>query len=192
MNHVQIKAIARAEAARIRNILNYDDDFELQDGLSLQATFPPEAAYRMDDNHPDRIALHEFLDNLDQQLVIHERVRDLLEAEGVRHVEYLPVRVLNHKDREVKARYFIANTYPLVDCIDQDKTRFKWNPLNDQAMMNVENLTLFEERIPPDFKLLRLKYLPSAMLIHRELAQKMKEARFRGFELVELSDYRWY
>ncbi len=191
MNYIQIRSTCEGDAARFRNMLNNPKKFRLLKGQPLQDTFPGEAAYRMSDEFPDNIALHDVLYNLDRQLIINERVRTFLEAEGVQHVEYLPIRVINHKDREVKERYFIANMLPLVDCIDQSKTRFEWNPLNDQQMMDVENLTLDENKIPANFKLLRLKYLPTVTLIHRELAMKMKEAKFRGFELEEISDYRW-
>lgn len=191
MNYLQIKSLSEGDAARFRNMLNNPKKFRLMKGIPLQDSFPAEAAYRMSDEFPDNIALHEVLYNLDRQLIINERVRSFLEEEGVQHVEYLPIRVINHKDREVKERFFIANMLPLVDCIDQSKTTFEWNPLDDQQMMDVENLTLDETRIPADFKLLRLKYLPTVMLIRRELALKMKEAKFRGFELVEIPDYHW-
>lgn len=191
MNYVHIDNVAEGNAARFRHMLNYEDRFELDKGIPLQEKFPSDAAYRMRDDFPDNIELHESLYNLDGQLVINEKVRAFLEAEGVQHVEYLPIRIINHKEREVKERYFVINMYPLVDCIDQSKTQFEWNPLNDEAMMDVSNLTVSQERIPPDFKLLRPKYLPSVILIHRDLARKMKEAKFRGFKVSEVSDYRF-
>jgi hypothetical protein len=189
MNYVQIRPTCEGNAAHFRHMLNNPKKFRLLKGIPLQDSFPAEAAYRMSDDFPENIALHEVIDNLDRQLIVHERVRAFLEAEGVQHVEYFPVRLINHKERETKERYFVINMLPHVDCIDQSKTRFKWNALDNQSMTSVENLTLLEERIPPDFKLLRPKHLASVMLIHRALAQKMKEAKFRGFELVEISDY---
>lgn len=189
-NHVLIESAHEGDAAHFGNVLNYDNRFELRKGIPLVGKMPSNAAYRMRDDYPDNIALHESLYNLDRQLVVHEKVRAFLEAEGVQHVEYLPVKVLNHKDREEKERYFIINMLPLVDCIDLEKTQCKRNRLDPRKIMDVSNLVVHEARIPPDFQLLRLDLLPAAVLIRRELAQKLKAAGFRGFTTSEISEYR--
>jgi hypothetical protein len=189
-NFVLIESAYEGDAAHFGNVLNYDNRFELRKGIPLVGKTPPDAAYRMRDDFPDNIALHELLYNLDRQLVVQEKVRTFLEAEGVQHVEYLPVKVLNHKDREVKERYFIVNMLPLVDCIDLERTQCKRNRLDPRKLMDVSNLTVHEEKIPADFQLVRLDLLPAAVLIRRELAAKMKAAGFRGFTTAEVSEYR--
>ncbi|WP_226994091.1 imm11 family protein [Myxococcus hansupus] len=176
-------------AAHFWHMRNYDDQFELSEGIPLSGTFPSDAAYRMSDEAPDKTALYEVLYNLDGQFVVHEKVRTFLEKENVQHVEYLPVKVLNHKDREVKERYFVVNMLPLVDCVDLDQTKFKRNRLNPDQLMDISNLSVHEEKIPPDFQLLRLKAVSGAMLIHRDLAAKLKAAGFRGFATPEVSEY---
>jgi hypothetical protein len=190
MNYVLIDSAREGDAAHFRHMLNYDDQFELSEGMPLTGSFPVDAAYRMSDDYPDSIALHEVLYNLDLQLVVQEKVRAFLETEGVQHVEYLAVRVLNHKGREVKARYFVVNMLPLVECIDMSKTKFTRNLLVPEELMDISNLTVHEEKIPPDFQVLRLKHLGGAMLMRRELAQKMRAANFRGLKISEVSEYR--
>lgn len=187
--YVLIESAYEGDAARFAHMLNYNSRFKLRKGIPLTATFPQEATYRMRDDFPDNIALHELLYNLDSQLVVNEKVRAFLEAQGVQHIEYLPVRVLNHKDRQVKERYFVLNLLPLVDCIDRSKTQCEESSLDPDQLMNISNLTVHEEKIPPDFQLLRLKGVSDAVLIRRELAEKMKAAGFRGFRTSEISEY---
>lgn len=190
MSYVLIDSVRADDAAHFRHMLNYDDRFELKEGISLTGTFPADAAYRMSDDYPDSIALHEVLYNLDSQIVVQDKVKAFLEAEGVKHVEYLAVRVLNHKGREVKARYFVINALPLIDCIDMSKTKSTRNLLDPEELTDISNLTVHEEKIPPDFQILRLKHLGAAMLMRRELAQKMRAANFRGLKISEVSEYR--
>ncbi|AKQ70487.1 hypothetical protein A176_007399 [Myxococcus hansupus] len=144
----------------------------------------------MRDDFPDSTSLHEVLYNLDSQLIVNEKARAFLDAERVQHIEYLPVRVLNHKDREPQERYFIANMLPLVDCIDLEKTEHEENLLDPDELMNIRNLTVDENKIPADFQLLRLKAVSGAMLIHRDLAAKLKAAGFRGFSTPEVAEYQ--
>jgi hypothetical protein len=188
MKYVLINSVAEGDAARFLDVLNYEDSFELREGTSLAQQFPADAAYRMRDDFPDNIQLHEVLYTLDSLLVVSEKVKAFLEAERVQHVEYLPVKVLNHKDRAVKERYFIVNMLPLVDCIDTSRTKFTPNLLDPEQFDNISNLTVDEKRIPANFQVLRLKHLPGAMLINRTLAEK--SAGFRGFKTSEVSEYR--
>lgn len=188
-NYVHIESTYEGDAARFGNLQNYDNRFELREGIPLSGKVPSDAAYRMRDDFPDNIALHESLYNLDRQLVINEKVRAFLNAEGVKHVEYLPVKVLNHKGREVGERYFIINMLPLVACIDLEQTRYEENPLDPSSFMDVSNLTVIEEKIPSDFQLFRMDLVQSAILIHRGLAEKLKAAGFRGFNFAELSEF---
>ncbi|QSQ21987.1 hypothetical protein JY651_43740 [Pyxidicoccus parkwayensis] len=187
--YVLIEPTSEGDAAEFSHMRNYDDDFEIHEGIPLKESFPPDAAYQMSDYAPDKTALQDVLENLDQNFVINEKVKAFLEAEGVQHVEYLPVKLLNHKGREVKERYFVVNMLPLIDCVDLEKTKYEENPLDPERLMNISNLTVHEEKIPDDFQVLRLKRISGAMLIRRDLVEKMKKAGFRGLGITEIVEY---
>ncbi|AKQ70489.1 hypothetical protein A176_007401 [Myxococcus hansupus] len=190
MNYVLIESTYEGDAAQFGNLQNYDSRFELRKGIPLTGKIPHDAAYRMRDDFPNHVALHDSLYNLDRQLVVNEKVKAFLEVESVQHVEYLPVNVLNHKDRKVNERYFIINLLPLVDCIDLEKTQAKRNRLDPKKLMHVSNLTVHEDKIPATAKLVRMDLLTAAILIRRDLADKMNAANFRGFKISEISDFR--
>jgi len=142
----------------------------------------------MSADYPDDIQLHEFLHNLDEQLIVNHRVKEFLELH-IDKVEYLPVNIINHKGRKAKESYFIVNLLDLEDCIDKEKTIFEWDELDSDLMDSVANLTVDESAIPKDRHLFRLKYLTSVIMISEDLAQEFKNEGFRGFETSELSEY---
>lgn len=190
MNYARIKAAAEGNAAHFKHLENYRHRFKLREGMPLADEFPSDAAYRMNDDYPDALELHAFLHNLDSQLVVNEAARDFLDAHGVQDVEYLPVRVINHKGRTVPTAYFVVNLLRHVDCIDQEQTQFVWDSLDDELMDQVANLTIDEARIDPEARLFRLQHLTSVIVIRRDLAAQLREAGFRGFALSELADYK--
>jgi hypothetical protein len=191
MSYLQVKTAAEPKAAHFKRVENFQAAYSLRSGISLEKGFPAQAAYRMSSDYPDQIALYDFLPNTQNVLVVSEKVRSLLEAEQVKHVEYLPVGVINHKGRKAKEKYFILNLFPLVDCVDQKKTQFTKNDIDEEIWMNVKNLTVLEQRITADFSLFRVNHIPELMLVSEVLAKKMKAAKLRGFEAIELSEYRW-
>lgn len=189
MKYVWLKPHASGNAARFRHIKNFEDSFELLEGVPLTGSFPPDAEYRMNDEYPDRVALVDVLHNLDRQLIVHDRLKAWLDTQGVSRVEYLPINVVNHKGRKSREKYFIVNMLYHADCIDQQQTTFKWNSLDEEQMSDVEDLTIDEERVEPGSQLFRLKHLPGPIIAARSLVDQMLEAGFRGFSIEEISDY---
>lgn len=190
MNYVIIEPIAQGNAAHFKHIENFEN-WELLEGISLLDTFPEDGEYRMSDDFPDSIELHDVLHNLDGQIIINTRVRSFFDEEGVKFVEYLPVNIINHKGRKVSEKYFICNFLKVVDCIDQEKTKFEWDSLDDERMDDVKNLTIDESRVDPDILLFRLKFLNSVIVIQRSFVQKIRAAGFKGFKIIEIKDYKW-
>ena len=190
MAFVQIVADPDEKCAHVTGVEGYDDNFQFQEGISLLEEFPEAAAYRMSDDHPRQIALHDFLPNTEGVLLVGENVRAFLEKEKVKNLEFLPVAILNHKGRKAKEKYFIVNPFPLVDCVDAKKTSFTPNPINKECWINVTNLTIDEKRVPQGFELFHVTHIPGLMLIDEKLAAKMKAAKLRGFEVIPTSQYR--
>jgi len=192
MDLVQIKATRNdPKAAFFESLEGFDRDYDLENGVPLLAEVPSGASFRMSADFPRQIALYDFLPNVNDVLVASEQVRTLFESERVKHVEYLPVQIVNHKGRKVKEKYFILNPFPLVDCADGKKTKFVRNALNKEKWEEVKNLTIEEKRVPADYQLFGVEHITGLRLIRRALAEKMKAAGVRGFDTVELSAYRW-
>lgn len=189
MHFFRITALAESGAAHFKHIKNFDDDFELVEGVSLLDEIPADAEYRMSADYPDDIQLHDFLHNLDRQLIVNSKVREFLEKH-INKVEFLPVNIVNHKGRNAKESYFIVNLLDLEDCIDKEKTTFEWSKLDPELMKSVTNLTLNESSYPKKRHLFRLKHLTSVIMISESLVQELKNEGFRGFAISELIDYQ--
>lgn len=175
------------DAARYCRIQNYDDKWELTDGMVIGDDYPPDVEFTMNENFPDFVGRNDFLHTNGKYLVVQSRVRELFEQQGVPHLQFLDVVVKDHKGRKVPETFWLVNITEHVDCIDQDATKFEWNTLDDEKMTEVSNLTLSNTTLS-GVLLSRAKFLPKLLIIATSLADQMKVAGFTGFEAKELSE----
>lgn len=187
--YVRLEPVAPFGAARFVHLERYDDDWQLLEGMRLSDEFPSDAQYRMDRNFPDDIGLEDAAYTLDNQLVVGKRLRTFLEARGDLEVEFLPVRLVNHKGREVHEPYAIANVLHHVDAVDQEATAHEWNSLDDTAMVDIENLTVDPSRVPDDVALFRLVHVTDVIGVRRNLADALQAEGFTGLSFPDFSDY---
>lgn len=191
MNYVAIKGSAKGNQAHYDFLQGYEEGgFRFKKCEPMAANFPSDAFYKMSDDYPENIELVGFLGVLDKTLVVSEEAREVFESAGVADVEFFPVRVLNHKGRAVKRDYFVANALKKINCIDKDKTVFKWHPIDKTMMKNVSNLTIDESKIADNVTLFRIQHLPLFLWIRNDVVDKLTSAGLRGFEVIELENLK--
>jgi hypothetical protein len=123
-------------------------------------------------------------------LVISAEAKDLLESANVSDMEYLHVGALDHRGRAVKRDYFVANVLRRIDCIDKDKTSFKWHPISKDSMRRVSNLTVDDPKIGSDVTVFRMQHRPDPLWIRRDLVGKLHSTNLQGFKTTELEDLK--
>lgn len=188
--YLRLLPIAPIGAARFSHIENFSRSYKLLKGREIADEFPSDAAYRMNRDFPDDLGLEDAAFNLDQQLIVSERLRAFLEGREVPSIEYLPVAMLNHKGRPVEQAYAIANLLTHVDCVDKEATEHEWNALDDTAMIKVKNLTIDPTLVPEDVPLFRLVHVTDVIGVRRDLAEAMEAGGFTGLSFTDFADYR--
>ena len=166
-----------------------EQDWQLHEGVPRRATFPPDALFRMSDSHKRSIGLTDNLMNLSELAVVSGHMKEFLESRSLKNVEYLPVRVVNHKGREVKDRYFILHPIFPQDCLDVQKSGCSYNKIIHTDIDSVNALVIDPARLDPDAQIFRLKDFGAPLLICRALAEEILNAGFRGVSFLELRDY---
>jgi hypothetical protein len=190
MDWLIVRSQSEPDAAHFSSIQNYDDDFQLSECVSLKATFPAEAEVRMDPDYPSDIELVESLYAGRAELIVNAAVCQLFERAGVRNIELLPIKVINHKKKPVKDAYFVVNILSQVDCIDLAKSAgIEWNSIDPTMMDSIQTMVLDAGRLPADLKLFRPAKMSYLMLIQRGLAEQIQAAGMRGFSFTEIEDF---
>jgi len=185
-DYVWLKPVSKENAARFKAIKNFDEDYLLADCVSLVDEFPENAEIRMNDDFPDNIGLYDTHFVIGDIFIASERLMKYIKNGDEKNVEFFPIKVLNHKGREVKEKYFVVNILNLVDCIVKEKTTYKTNSLNEDMYIEVKNLHIDETKIDKKFILFRIKHLNYNIVVQRKFAQDMLAQGFKYFELFEV------
>lgn len=170
--------------------------WELNEGVSRAASFPTDAFFHMHRDRPYDTLLTDNLKNINMLIVGSGRLKEFLEKRRVEKVEYLPVTILDHKDKPIRSNYFIIHPIDPVACLDIDRCGATWDELDEDDIESVQRIVIDasmidEERqvIKIERKLFRPRHFYRITLIRRDLAEAIDAEGFTGIRWVEMDDY---
>lgn len=182
MRYVIWKAVIEDGYCVCNSLEGFEDSRKLKRGHSVAHSFPDDACFRMDPDFPKDIMLSDNIRNGGGFLLVSNRLKEALEEDNeVNNVEWLPVKIINHKGRVASEEYVVANPLDLCDAIDRDRSEITWNSIMPDLIASCEKLVLDEEKIPADFKLFRLKHFSRRVVLRADFADKIKS---RGFSQI--------
>jgi hypothetical protein len=162
--------------------------FQINQGISRLEGWSPDALAEMDPDWPKDIGLADSMHCMGF-LVVSAKAKDFFAGESVGKIEFLPIKIINHKGRVASDSYFVVNPLDIVDCIDREASVVEINPVR-KAIGGCEQLVLKEEAVPPELKIFRLKDWLGVVVIRRELAVKAeKEAGLKNLKFYEPAEY---
>lgn len=157
-----------------------DRIWELDEGISREATFPSDLTCPMDRDYPNDVELSDNLYGTDLAIV-SGRIKEIVEREAVHdRIEFLPLRVRNHKGRLEPDPYYLLHPLDCIDCIDLEASGVEWNQITSDLISRMKGLVLRPEKIPADQRIFRLKFMGFNILIHGDLATSLETAGLTG------------
>lgn len=187
-NYVFWAAKTSEEVARLSSLTGFDDDFEIDDGVSHAHDFPADAHFRMHPDWPTSTVLADRLSNTSSLVVISSKLRDFLSDKIDERAELLPTIVFDHKGKALKTPYYIVHPVGQVKLLDYDACE-----VVDEIGPCIEEMKHFVIVEKPELDgraLFRAEHLARYVLIRRDLAQSIDEAGFTGNRWVEPEELR--
>jgi hypothetical protein len=163
--------------------------FQLNKGMSRAEGWPEDAYCEMSANYPKDIQLNDNLYGTNYT-VVSLRLRQEVEKAAVANVEFLPIKILNHKKRVASKDYFLMNPLTVCDCIDVKKSGVVWNAIAKDLISRCNSLVLRDDQVPADCKMFRPKFWTSLILVRTELADQLSAAGLVGLVLRKPASYK--
>ena len=148
-------------------------------GKKLADVWPDDMSVRMDPEKPKDVKLLDYISNYEKVVLVSPKLRDFLRAQELRDVEYLPVAILDHKKRIASRDYSIVNSVRVIDAVNQEKSDFRWDGLENPSMV-VTKIVLNDESLGDEDKLIRLRFVPGKILFREDLMRAIEAATFSG------------
>lgn len=158
---------------------------ELRYGREVGDTYPSDVTIHVDPTKPDKTIVGEVLRNLSCHVIVSRRLKEFLAEKDLPDVEYLPLKVYNHKNRLVQKEYFIVNPFRPQACLNIPACGFSWRAEPGRDPRHIDQFVVDESNCTSLPLLFRPEPLFSYVLIHRELAQAIDEAGFEGNFWIE-------
>lgn len=168
----------------------FADDYKLMKGDSVVKEWPEDATFRMDSDFKKQIKLADSLTNPNNVLVASPKLRDFLMTNKVANLEFLPVRILDHKKKVASKDYSIVNLVTTQDCIDSKASGVTWNNIDPDYIAAMKQLVLNEKKIAKDARLFRAKHLKTLMFVRSDLADAAAKAGLTNVKFWRLGDYK--
>lgn len=192
MDYLIWKAVFQDGYCVCGSLENFEDSHKLKRGTSVADYFPDDAYFEMDPDFPKDIKLADNVRNGGGFMLVSKGIKEMIERDHVNNVEYLPVKITNHKGRIASREFFIINPLDICDAIDFDQSKIKWNNINPDIISSCTKLVLKEDKIPTGLKMFRLKYFSRRVLIRRDHAEKIQKRGFVGVAFTKVQDFRGF
>jgi uncharacterized protein DUF1629 len=156
----------------MRGMFKMKDDWRLHEGERLAKAFPANAAVVIDDRACEDGTLPDML--LADVRIVSARVRQVLEALGVKDLEFLPLAVKSEARKVLSKSYFVLNPVATSDVIDRGKSGVQMSALDESAIFRVKKLVLVPERLAKAPRIARAGGQPRWILVHDSVRQAFK------------------
>jgi len=116
--------------------------------------------------------LADFVSNTRDLLIVHRRVKEVLEHVNRGETEYLPLAIYNHKRRLASAEYFVVNPLGTYDVLDLKASDIEWD---DGDVVDVNKMVLDPKKVKKAPDLFRPNEDPTAYIISKKVATELRK-----------------
>lgn len=166
--------------------------YQLRKGISRLDGWPEDVVFEFSKDQPEGMNLTDYVENSPQWLIISDQFKAILEEFHAEDIEYLPVKIKNHKGRMASEHYWIANFLVLTKAVDRKNSIFDDNPGIEDGIFSFDKLVLLQDILKSGPVIFSLKEEPMTFIARQDLVQRIKEEGLTGVEFIETDKFRTF
>ncbi|MDJ0601581.1 MAG: hypothetical protein QNJ37_22390 [Crocosphaera sp.] len=120
--------------------------------------------------------------------IISSRFRQLLVDAGTTSLDFHPVKLICQKTKVVDNDYSFLNILDNIACFDWNKSEFERGFIRQDVVREVRKLKIIEEKLARR-DLVRMKEIPSAILISNRLCKLIESAKMTGVKFQRIDEF---
>lgn len=166
-----------------------DRIWELSKGISRVGDLGDGIECKMDPRRPKDVGLADNVRGAGFPVVSRALKQSLERDLTHNRVEFIPVRLVNHKGRVASDQYYVLNPLDIVDCIDLEESGVEWNRISPSSISYCKALVLKEEAIPEGFTVFRLKRWENNILARADVVSDLQSSNLTGLVFRPAAGY---
>lgn len=176
--------------ARLELLDEASSCWELNDGVSVAGNFLGEKAFGMNPKHKKNNVLGDAVGSVygDGVPIISEKMRQILASFSPQEIEFLPLVIFGLKGEITSTTHTIANTFHVVDALDQDQMDIVWNPMDRGSIVSTDKVVLDPSKLETAPPIFRPKFFECTVLLRRDVANAILASGAAGIYFQELSE----
>jgi len=121
--------------------------------------------------------LADIVANTEGLLLVHMRVKRIIERVNRGKIELIPVPIHDHDDRLASKDYFVVNPLGTHDVLDLRKSQIEWGNKKTRDVIHVEKMVLAPAKLEKAPDLFRPKESPESYIISKNIARELVKLR---------------
>lgn len=168
------------------------EQYQLRKGVSRLNGWPEDVFFEFSKYKPEGMILTDWVKNSRVWLIISDLFKAVLEEFCEENIEYLPIKIKNHKGRFVNELYWIANFLVLIEAVDREHSIFRVDTGNVGCIRMFDKLVLREDILKSGPLIFRLKEEPLQVIARQDLVERLNEKGITGVRFVETDKFRTF
>ncbi len=156
----------------------------------LLKQFKANSQYKMSRINSKERVLYSWVYNIMTLPIISNELKKIFESAAGSDFEFLPITILNQRDKVESTEYVIAHPLSVVDAIDVEKSIFKFSPITPGKFQTWQKIILNEEKVPQEIEIFRFKQIFKAIIISDPLKQRIEaDEAITGVKFIPLDKF---
>lgn len=126
----------------------------------------------------------DYLLNIKRWPIIHKRVKEELEVENIKGINYFPIKLIDVVTQEVNNHYFLMYVNNFIDAYDMDKSQYKYNEkYNFYTFMPHE--TYLDDKVCCQHDIFRCKKSVAPLYVSEKIKKLVERNNWIGFDFYK-------
>lgn len=158
------------------------EQYELSEGKSIQE-WNKDIIFLFDPSDGERLT--DYLANNLGWFIVSTRFKDVLCELNVGEVQYLPIKVINSRDKAILNNYYVANVINVVDAINLDHSDYSVINLSDEKVYSIRKYALSKNEIQMNH-IFKLKGFEIPLFVSESVKELVIKNNITGCDFLEV------
>jgi len=124
---------------------------------------------------------NEFLLNIDTWPIIHKKVQQEFEENGIHGIQYLPIKLIDVVTNQVNTNYVVMNILNFIEAIDLEKSTYTYNEKYDLYSF-LPHTTYLDVNVCQNYDIFRATKSSISIYVSQKIKDIAEENKWIGFE----------